>query len=676
MTLFIRLTAILSLSLATLLLSSCGNTPVKPIAEPTAETLSLETLQDYINKREGLTSAQVTSRRIDAANFLLQNKQIDRALKLIDTIDANVLDEANELRYLLLNAQIAIEIGEPLIAQRYLFSEVSDSARTQAPTDTAITFYDLRAQLLQDQAQYFESVDERLMLSTLLGDDEQFRQLNHDLIWETLSAIPTEVLFERAKTALNAERQGWYLLAAISKSNGANFRKQIVDLEEWRSAWPTHSANTFLPADLQLILQLADQQAMSIAAFLPLSGRLEGVGKAIREGIMAAYYDDISNQNITPNIQFFDAANQDINVLYDQAASAGIELIIGPLDKKHVASISARESLPVPVLALNSPEADQKPSSDIPTDSIADSASELTLEQKPDPSSDSAAEPNSELNPNLSPDEELNLPDPAQVVSEFEDEQSPSNIFYFGLAIESEAKQVAERAWRDGHRRALIIAPSSTWGNRGVDAFRETWQELGGELVDDKRYQDQRSYSKLIEGAVGVDKSKNRKRQLQRLLGTNIEFEPRRRKDIDFVFLLAYPSQARQFMPLLAFHYASDIPVYATSQAYSNDTKIGLSDLNGLRFTTMPWHFDNELNERQAMQSHGDNKAPYQSLYALGVDAYHMYPRLEQLQIIQQAQFYGTTGRIRLSEDNVIERTQTWAEIRGGVAVELNNVSE
>jgi len=128
MTLFIRLTAILSLSLATLLLSSCGNTPVKPIAEPTAET-----------------------RRIDAANFLLQNKQIDRALKLIDTIDANVLDDANELRYLLLNAQIAIEIGEPLAAQQYLFSEFSDSARTQAPADTAITFYDLRAQLLQDQ---------------------------------------------------------------------------------------------------------------------------------------------------------------------------------------------------------------------------------------------------------------------------------------------------------------------------------------------------------------------------------------------------------------------------------------------------------------------------------------------------------------------------------------------
>lgn len=623
-----RLIAILSLSVQILLISGCGTTPVKPEQEPSV-SLTLENYQGYLDEAIELDEAIFLSRKLRVADFLLGKKQVDKAHSLLDTVNIQKLDSSAKIPYFTVAAKIALAEGEPYIAKRYLFNQDAESYIADANSNAAIEFYDLRSQLMFNMAEYFVAVEERLKISSYLVNDELALQLSHDIIWESLAEIPTETLYERSKTERDTIKQGWYSLAALSKSNGANFRQQIVDIQKWQDIWPDHPANSTLPADLQLILQLADQQALDLAVFLPLSGKLAGVGGAIREGIMAGYYDDLSHNNITPSIEFYDTNNQEINQLYDLALARGYELIVGPLSKENVAKLNDRESLPIPVLALN------------------------LLPKKETPLNQSAIDSN-----------EIQIGE--------EDTQAHNNLFYFSLAVESEAQQVAEKAWLDGHRRALIIAPSSAWGDRGSKAFQDTWRELGGEVVSEKRFKDQRSYSSLIEASVAVDKSKNRKRELQRLIGSKLEFEPRRRKDIDFIFLLAYPKQAKQFLPLLAFHYAGDVPVYATSQVYSGETN-GLSDLNGLRFSAMPWYFDNNLHERRAIQAYGDNLAPYQTLYAMGIDAYHIYPRLEQLQLIQQAQFYGTTGKLRVSSNNIIERTQNWAEVRRGSAVELKN---
>lgn len=648
MTAFSRLTAILTLTMLLSLLSACGSAPVKQESE-TKSVLTLENVEVYIAKRDGFTANEIAARQITAADFLLSKDKLDRAHQVIDSVDTSQLAPADEAHYLLVKAKVALREGEPYIAQRFLFNSRADQIDPETDSDIAIAFYDLRAQLKFDQGNFIESVNERLKLSPYLQEDELSLQLSHDLIWEALAEIPTDTLYDKAKTERNPIKEGWYSLAALSKSNGANFRQQIVDIEKWQQIWPDHPANKLLPADLQLILQLADQQALNIAVLLPLSGNVGSFGNAIREGIMAAYYSDVSAQNITPSIQFYDTTDQDINTVFDQALARGAELVIGPLSKENVATITKREYLPVPVLALN-----------LYDDEAADSAAILK-----EPTETGA--PDIQESKQASDDKGINI---------FAKLSTPKDIFYFSLAIESEAEQVAQRAWRDGHRRALIIAPSSTWGDRGSEAFSQAWLELGGELVDDKRYKDQRSFSSLVEDAVGVDESKTRKRELQRLLGSKLEFEPRRRKDIDFVFMLAYPSQARQFLPLLAYHYASDIPVYSTGHAYSEDRNNNLSDLNGLRFSSMPWYFESTLEERRAIQAFGDNLAAFQSLYAMGIDAYHIYPRLEQLKLIRQAQFYGTTGKLRVATGNVIERTQNWAEIKRGIAVELKSNSE
>ena len=57
---------------------------------------------------------------------------------------------------------------------------------------------------------------------------------------------------------------------------------------------------------------------------------------------------------------------------------------------------------------------------------------------------------------------------------------------------------------------------------------------------------------------------------IRSIFGSDTEFTPRRRQDADVVFLFSQnDSEARSIKPLLAFHYAGDLPVFALSNIYN-----------------------------------------------------------------------------------------------------------
>ena len=69
--------------------------------------------------------------------------------------------------------------------------------------------------------------------------------------------------------------------------------------------------------------------------------------------------------------------------------------------------------------------------------------------------------------------------------------------------------------------------------------------------------------------------ARERARELGRIIGRRLEFEPRRRQDIDIVFMAAYSADARQLMPQLAFHHGADLPVHATSHVWVRRARSG-----------------------------------------------------------------------------------------------------
>lgn len=304
-----------------------------------------------------------------------------------------------------------------------------------------------------------------------------------------------------------------------------------------------------------------------------------------------------SGQNL--KIELFDSARvSSMDAFYQQAAASGVELVVGPLDKALVRQLAERDQLPITTLALNYSDAGQK---------------------------------------------------------------SPPQLFQFGLAAEDEAREVARRAWDDGHRRAIALTPRGEWGNRVLDAFRRQWQEQGGTLVAAEPLAEPVALANQIADLLQV-------RSIAGDSSSSLQSQPTRRQDVDFLFLAATPQQAQQVKPTLIFQYAGDLPVYATSHLHAaTDNRSQYLDLEGIRFTETPWLLDAQLPLRQQIESKWPQaRGSLGRLYAMGADAYLLAPRLNQLTALPETQLEGYSGTLSLTPEQRIERRLPWAEFRDG----------
>ena len=433
--------------------------------------------------------------------------------------------------------------------------------------------------------------------------DDAGKALNHDHIFDALLSIPTQQLISQAENAVTSDFRGWLSLAAMTRQYQADPLQQLQALTDWRKAWSHHPAAHSLPQSLQMLSQVVRDQPKVIALLLPLQGDLGIYGRAIRDGMLATHYQR-QGQAV---IKVFDTSNIDsagLPALLDTAAAAGAEMAIGPLARDKVTALALLAQLPMPVLALNRSSS------------------------------------------------------PAQ----------NQDLYQFGLAPEDEIKQIADQVFSEGKRNALVLYPAGEWGLRNFQTFENRWQALSGTIIDHAAYAVQRDYSDLIKTLLAVDQSENRAADLRRITGERFEFTPRRRADIDFVFLLANPAQARGINPTLAFYYADDIPVYATSHVHeSNDSRIESIDLNGIHFCDIPWKLtdDNPLQRNiKAQWPAAANQLA--AFYALGVDAYQLHPRLQQMVLLKHSKLHGVTGVLQLSADQIITRTLLWARFANG----------
>jgi outer membrane PBP1 activator LpoA protein len=167
--------------------------------------------------------------------------------------------------------------------------------------------------------------------------------------------------------------------------------------------------------------------------------------------------------------------------------------------------------------------------------------------------------------------------------------------------------------------------------------------------------------------ALSLQASEQRAADLRALLGTDIEFTPRRRQDVDVVFLLSQRgAEARSIKPLLAFHYAGDIPVYTLSNIYNGIPDERDRDLNGIFLVETPWLLGANPGLRVTLAA-GDLDGNYTRLNALGADAYLVQSGFGRLQSGADALFRGNTGLLTMDPTLTIHRELSLATFDGGV---------
>ncbi|MDA1371603.1 MAG: penicillin-binding protein activator [Proteobacteria bacterium] len=429
-----------------------------------------------------------------------------------------------------------------------------------------------------------------------------------DDIWSALTRLQDSELSLLAESAGNYELRGWVELARIVRVEQFSIRSQLDSINQWQRTWALHSAVDRLPGQLNQLQQTWDQRPTHIALILPLQ-RPEG--NAIQEGFLSAYYQALEISREVPRISVYDSSNlTSVLAIYAEAVASGADLVIGPLNKSLVNQLAELPELPVKTLALN--------------------------------------------------------------YSDFEP-LDRENLFQFGLAPEDEINQAAALAWESGYRNAAIITPQSPDYLRLQTFFADSWRAQGGVLVSQQTFSSDSDYAEVIKQLMSIDSSEARADRLLDILPrNNMEFTPRRREDIDFIFLIANPRQGRQIKPTLAFYFAENIPVYSLPSIYDGqDNQSENIDLEGIVFTDAPW----VLNRSDELRIEIDAslrraQGPLQRLRAMGIDSFRLYPRLEQLASRGVSALLGTTGRLTMSDGQRIHRTLRVARFENGLVRE------
>lgn len=441
------------------------------------------------------------------------------------------------------------------------------------------------------------------------SDDADLRQTDGRLIWRGLSRAREPLSLEQLPRETGAAVRGWIALGRIGQSAWQDPYGFPQRLSQWSRQYPGHPAEGMLLDEIRTEHQRRFTYPDTIALLLPLSGRHRASAEAVRDGFLAGVYQHAAHRE-APRVLVIDTGADPLAAgeAAQQAVADGADIIVGPLTKEALSAINRTPEIPVPVLGLN-------------------------------------------------------YLDPSEAAI------ARDGLVQFGLLPEDEAIQVAERSIAEGYTRAAALVPDNDFGLRMTAAFRARFEELGGELLTVQRYaQGQADYSTPIMRMLNLDESQLRHQQLRSVLGQPLVFEPRRRQDVEFIFLAANTEEARLLRPQLRFHQAISLPVYATSHVYRPGQTD--RDLDDIRFADMPWILAPDAVAREIR----DNvtrlwPGRYERagrLYALGYDAFRLVPLILANDPALNNPLPAMTGLLSIDAQQRIRRDLYWARFAGG----------
>ena len=606
------------------LIAGCQAPPLPEPAERPRETTALALVADgryvdaaneYVSLARDAGGTAAQDLLLKAVAVLLGVDRLDPASDLLSELDEQEVVGELAARRDLLAGDLALRQGEPERTVELL----SGTPASRFGSESIARYHLLLARAYEDSGRFMEAVRERMALDAALVNDTR-RAANHSALWDSL--LRTDRARREAELpAATARFLGWLRLAAIVDEHRSSPATLEGALIEWQRTFPSHSANTEIVAAMFGAARESVRQPTRIALLLPFEGDFAEAADATRDGFLAAWYADAGNSQ-RPAIEIHDTSFEAIEVVYARAVEAGADFVVGPLRRGPVTALACGDTPLVTTVALNETE-----------------------------------------RPSLPSDDPAGVCDPDQVVPK---------LYHYTLAPEAETRQVAEQAWLGGFMKVIAFSREGEWGERVRDAFADEWERLGGIVLDQRALPpDAIDVGEPTAQALGVARSHDRARELSRIIGRKIEYVPRRRQDIDFVFVAAFPGDARQLMPQLAFHHGAELPVYATSHVWSGvPDPTNDRDLDGVVFGDMPWLVrpsgpDRRLREQlDTALAARDWRLP--RLYAFGADAYRLATALRRIVGDRPASIEGHSGRLSVGANHRILRRLAWTRFADG----------
>ncbi len=461
-------------------------------------------------------------------------------------------------------------------------------------------YYQLRANLDAKANNNFEAARELSALQGYAPASE--RQSLSENIWNNLNQYDEQALSSLNVTNNDANFDGWVQLAMYNQSLASDLPGLRNSLQNWLDENPDHPAARYTPKSIDEILSLEIVKPVNTALLLPLTGKFAPQAKLIRDGFVLKMMND-HERDANATLTVIDTNASTAQDIENTIKEKNIDFIVGPLIKENVEKLQAAQahfSTPIPTLALNIPE----------------------------------------------------------------EQEAGINTCYIALSPEQEVAQAAIHLYEKGYRYPLILVPNGHLGDRVVDAFNKEWKKHSDTKVAVSLFGDKNQLQRNINNVFGLQDSQQHIAQMQELLNLPLETQPRSRRDVDAVYIVANSAELTLIKPFIEVAINPDTkPPKLFSNSRSNTGETQYEDLSGVEFSDLPILI-NPDPELQAQMKELWPKASNaeKRLQALGMDAYQLMEKLPQMKVVAGYTIDGETGVLSIDDNCVINRKLSWAE--------------
>ena len=573
-----------------LLLAGCGSLPVRSEPETAIAAERAFARGDFAEAAQGFLDAAAERRSqrdrlyLRAAEAWREEGELERSASLLKEISSRRLDPDALQRLGLLQAEIALSRNQPREALAYL-----DEAATQATPRYRARLLELRARAFEAEHQPWRAASALAELGTLLERSE--RSANRRRIQTLLEPLDDASLAAGA-AALPAGDLLYPHTARTLLSRGLPLPRPLPG-----GADTVATGFGTMPADADGYRPVA-----KVALLLPLNGVLAEAAQAVRDGFIAAYFEE-SRKRPEVRVYATDSSPETALEAWQAAVRDGAQIIVGPLGREAVTAIfDADREGQVPLLALN--RSDSTP--------------------------------------------------------------PPPGSMSFALAPEDEGITIANRIVRRGGLRVLVFETEDDYGQRASAAVAQRLQQRGARVVGSARLPaNTPNYAAAITAALAqvgarsvVANGDTRIEQNRIAVDADAIFYAGRAAQAR----LLVPQLRMAGIYDLPIYATSQIAAGSGNTRLDRELDgIEFTESPWLfrdRLAGVPSH-----SAIAALDSARGNTA---RLFSFGLDAFLLVGHFDQLRRDPQATLSGATGRLRFDGFGQVLRTPGWARFQGG----------
>ncbi|OCG78220.1 hypothetical protein A9G42_03935 [Gilliamella sp. Nev6-6] len=559
----------------------------------------------YLSQADNSSGSVKVNWQLLAIRALIKENKLTQANTLLSNLPSDLNAEQKEEK-LLSQGEIAVKKRRPFDLNQLTIVDLNNSQLYR--------YYMIKLGLDINSKDINAQAHDYLQLEKYVSETEKRQLLNST--WNFFSKLKADKIGKVLVGEDDITLQGWIDLAYAYQQNNDVPVPQDDDTPDTIATKSQNQKQLLKQAINNWAIQYPDHPAKEIISILTgeqtlavdANGKkvalllpLSGSSRIFGETIRQGYIDAIKffPQEPQQNVIVVDTTSAPMDALIQQAQEQHVELIVGPLLKNEVTKI--KELAPaIPVLALN----------------------------KVDKTTTSA-----------------------------------NKMCFFALSPEDEAKDAADHIYSQNKIKPLVLVPQNDLGRRVAQSFAAQWAQLSANSSQ--------AYVQYFGNAKTLSANMNHNVGIS-LAGSPISNDEVSSGEMisagfDAIYIYASYDELTLIKPMLDMGAnknignSSAVMLYSSSKSHvANASDDFYYDMNKTEYAEIPMIQKDNVNTK--IPSNVQKDYSLMRLYAMGIDAWRLTNRFNQLNSYQLNFLDGMTGKLSTSDQCEVTRSLSWQQ--------------